>query len=115
MTPRGPIWATQHLMVAPAAVSGPNRATPVQGAWGTYLLASAALPALVSRDLSSDLDANKHLYAAQLIKRGLYDDLQSFAQLEKRISALGEENIKIVGSSFGGDAPSLVARQQLRR
>jgi hypothetical protein len=29
--------------------------------------------------------------------RGLYDDLQSFAQLEERISLLGDENSKVVG------------------
>ena len=44
---------------------------------------------------------SKHSYAAQLIRRGIYDDLQSFAQLEQRITALGEENTKIVGDAFG--------------
>jgi predicted helicase len=44
--------------------------------------------------------SSKHSYAAQLVRRGLYDDLQSFAQLEQRISALGEENTKIVGDAF---------------
>ena len=43
---------------------------------------------------------SKHSYAAQLIRRGIYDDLQSFAQLEQRITALGEENTKIVGDAF---------------
>jgi hypothetical protein len=44
--------------------------------------------------------SSKHLSAAQLIRRGLYDDLLSFAQLEQRISALGAENTKIVGDAF---------------
>jgi predicted helicase len=44
--------------------------------------------------------SSKHPFAAQLLRRGLYDDLQSFSQLEKRISALGDENTKIVGDAF---------------
>src|ERR1700693_4531718 len=44
--------------------------------------------------------SSKHPYAAQLIRRGLYDDLLSFAQLEQRISALGSENTKFVGDAF---------------
>ena len=44
--------------------------------------------------------SSKHQYAAQLIKRGLYDNLRSFAELEQRITALGEENTKIVGDAF---------------
>ena len=44
--------------------------------------------------------SSKHSSAAQLIRRGLYDDLQSFAQLEERISALGDENTKIVGDAL---------------
>ena len=43
---------------------------------------------------------SKHYNAAQLIRRGLYDDLQSFAQLEQRISQLGDENTKVVGDAF---------------
>jgi superfamily II DNA or RNA helicase len=44
--------------------------------------------------------SSKHSQAVQLIGRGLYDDLQSFAQLEQRISALGDENSTIVGDAF---------------
>src|SRR5262249_45372665 len=44
--------------------------------------------------------SSKHSSAAQLIQRGLYDDLHSFAQLERRISALGDENSKAVGDAF---------------
>ena len=44
--------------------------------------------------------SSKHPYAAQLLRRGLYDGLQSFAQLEQRISALGDENTKLVGDAF---------------
>src|ERR1700731_5014983 len=44
--------------------------------------------------------SSKHSHAAQLIKRGLYDDVQSFSELEQRISALGAENTKIVGDAF---------------
>jgi predicted helicase len=35
-----------------------------------------------------------------LIRRGLYDELHSFKELEQRISALGDENTKIVGDAF---------------
>jgi superfamily II DNA or RNA helicase len=35
-----------------------------------------------------------------LIRRGLYDDLYSFAELEKRIGDLGAENSKIVGDAL---------------
>jgi predicted helicase len=44
--------------------------------------------------------SSKHSHAAQLIKRGLYDDVQSFSELEQRISALGAENTKIIGDAF---------------
>src|ERR1700730_9133598 len=44
--------------------------------------------------------SSKHSHAAQLIKRGLYDDVQSFSELEQRISILGDENTKIVGDAF---------------
>ena len=44
--------------------------------------------------------SSKHPYAARLVTQGLYDDLHSFAQLEQRISALGDENTKIVGDAF---------------
>jgi hypothetical protein len=43
---------------------------------------------------------SKHQYASRLITKGLYDGLQSFAQLEQRISALGDENTKVVGDAF---------------
>jgi len=43
---------------------------------------------------------SKHVNAGRLIRRGLYDNLQSFAELEQRISALGDENTKIVGDAF---------------
>src|SRR5262245_41721392 len=41
-----------------------------------------------------------HANAGLLIRRGLYDNLQSFAELERRISALGGENSKVVGDAF---------------
>ena len=44
--------------------------------------------------------SSKHYSAAKLIRRGLYDDLESFAQLEQRISQLGDENTKVVGDAF---------------
>jgi predicted helicase len=44
--------------------------------------------------------SSKHASALSLISRGLYDDLRSFAQLEQRISNLGDENTKIVGDAF---------------
>jgi predicted helicase len=43
---------------------------------------------------------SKHLNAKLLIQRGLYDDLTSFAELERRISSLGAENTKIVGDAL---------------
>lgn len=43
---------------------------------------------------------SKHLNARRLIQRGLYDDFCSFAELEQRICALGDENTKIVGDAF---------------
>ena len=43
----------------------------------------------------------KHANAGRLLQRGLYDDLPSFTELEERISALGDENTKIVGEIFG--------------
>src|SRR5215831_12258477 len=41
-----------------------------------------------------------HANAGLLIQRGLYDNLHSFAELEQRISALGDENSKAVGDAF---------------
>jgi hypothetical protein len=43
---------------------------------------------------------SKHANARLLIGCGLYDNLQSFAELEQRISALGDENTKAVGDAF---------------
>jgi predicted helicase len=43
---------------------------------------------------------SKHTNAGLLILRGLYDNLHSFAELEQRISALGDENSKVVGDAF---------------
>jgi hypothetical protein len=43
---------------------------------------------------------SKHTDAPLLIRRGLYDDLHSFAELEQRISSLGKENTKAVGDAF---------------
>jgi hypothetical protein len=43
---------------------------------------------------------SKHVNAATLIRRGLYDDLHSFVELEQRISMLGDENTKIVGDAL---------------
>jgi predicted helicase len=43
---------------------------------------------------------SKHTNSGLLIRRGLYDNLHSFAELEQRISALGDENSKAVGDAF---------------
>src|SRR5262245_26464007 len=43
---------------------------------------------------------SKHANAGLLIRRGLYENLHSFAELERRISALGDETTKIVGDAF---------------
>src|SRR5262244_2452273 len=43
---------------------------------------------------------SKHANAGPLIRRGLYDNLPSFTELERRISALGDENSKVVGDAF---------------
>ena len=53
--------------------------------------------------LESEVDRNAIqdlVNAALLIRRGLYDDLHSFTELEQRISALGDENTKVVGDAF---------------
>jgi hypothetical protein len=55
---------------------------------------------------------SKHSYAAQLIQRGLYDDLESFADLELRITALGTENTKAVGDAFEVFVEAYLATQQ---
>src|SRR6516162_2974132 len=44
--------------------------------------------------------SSKHANAGLLVRRGLYDGLHSFTELEQRISALGDENTKIVGDAF---------------
>jgi superfamily II DNA or RNA helicase len=44
--------------------------------------------------------SSNHSNAGLLIRRGLYDSLHSFAELEQRISALGDENSKVVGDAF---------------
>jgi predicted helicase len=44
--------------------------------------------------------SSKHANAGLPIRRGLYDNLRSFAELEQRISALGDENTKVVGDAF---------------
>jgi hypothetical protein len=43
---------------------------------------------------------SSHAYAGLLIRSGPYDNLHSFAELEQRISALGDENTKAVGDAF---------------
>src|SRR5580700_2303170 len=43
---------------------------------------------------------SKHARAGLLIPSGLYDNLHSFAELEQRISALGDENTKAVGDAL---------------
>src|SRR5271169_3980985 len=55
---------------------------------------------------------SKHPNAAQLIRRGMYDDLQSFPQLEERIGALGAENTKTVGDAFEVFVEGYLATQQ---
>jgi superfamily II DNA or RNA helicase len=44
--------------------------------------------------------SSKHANAGLLIRRGLYDNLRSFAELEQRISALGDEHSKVVGDAL---------------
>jgi hypothetical protein len=53
-----------------------------------------------------------HLNASQLIRRGLYDGLCSFGELEQRISALGDENTKVVGDAFEIFVEAYLATQQ---
>ena len=43
---------------------------------------------------------SKHAEAGHLIRRGLFDNLNSFSELEQRIGALGDENSKTVGDAF---------------
>jgi predicted helicase len=56
--------------------------------------------------------SSKHSSAPQLILRGLYDGLQSFAQLEDRIGVLGEGNSKVVGDAFEIFVEGYLATQQ---
>lgn len=56
--------------------------------------------------------SSKHYSSVQLIRRGLYDDLLSFAELEQRISALGDENTKAVGDAFEIFVEAFLATQQ---
>ena len=56
--------------------------------------------------------SSKHANAGLLIRRGLYDNLHSFAELEQRISALGNENTKIVGDAFEVFVEAYLATQQ---
>jgi predicted helicase len=56
--------------------------------------------------------SSKHFNAAQLVKRGLYDNLESFAELEQRISTLGAENTKAVGDAFEVFVEAYLATQQ---
>jgi len=55
---------------------------------------------------------SKHANAARLVQRGLFDGLHSFAELEQRISALGDENTKIVGDAFEVFVEGYLATQQ---
>ena len=55
---------------------------------------------------------SKHANAGRLVQRGLYDDLRSFAELEQRICALGDENTKIVGDALEVFVEGYLATQQ---
>jgi hypothetical protein len=55
---------------------------------------------------------SKHANAASLIKRGLYDGLRSFTELEQRICALGDEYTKIVGDALEVFVEAYLATQQ---
>src|SRR5262249_23508960 len=55
---------------------------------------------------------SKHASAGLLVRRGLYDGLRSFTELEQRISALGDENTKIVGDAFEVFVEGYLATQQ---
>ena len=50
---------------------------------------------------------SKHVNAKLLVQSGLYDDLNSFAELEQRISKLGSESTKVVAG--------VVKREELQR
>jgi hypothetical protein len=55
---------------------------------------------------------SKHANAGSLIRRGLYDGLRFFAELEQRICALGDENTKIVGDALEVFVEAYLATQQ---
>jgi hypothetical protein len=57
-------------------------------------------PLLLESRIAARTMSSRHANAGLLIRRGLYDSLHSFAELEQRISALGDENSKIVGDAF---------------
>jgi predicted helicase len=56
--------------------------------------------------------SSKHSSAGQLIQSGLYDELRTFAELENRINALGDENTKAIGDAFEVFVEGYLATQQ---
>ena len=56
--------------------------------------------------------SSKHANAAQLIRRGLFDEVKTFTELEQRISALGDENTKMVGDAFEVFVEAFLATHQ---
>jgi len=56
--------------------------------------------------------SSKHVNSGQLIRRGLYDNLRSFAELENRIGSLGDENSKVAGDAFEVFVESYLATHQ---
>ena len=55
--------------------------------------------------------ASKLSTAPTIIARGVFDSVATFAQLEERISCLGEENTKILGDAFEIFVEALLATQ----
>ena len=54
---------------------------------------------------------SKILNAVGIIQRGIFDNLSTFDELERRISELGDENTKLVGDAFEIFVEALLATQ----
>lgn len=56
---------------------------------------------------------SKHQAAKSLVGRGLYDNLNTFTELEQRIGALGDENTKAVGDALEIFVEAFLATQPI--
>jgi superfamily II DNA or RNA helicase len=71
----------------------------LSGLWGRLIDCLRTADRITSQIYISPMPS-KHANAAQLIRRGLFDNLKTFTELEQRIIPLGDENTKLVGDAF---------------